>query len=485
MNVKQACEVLTEVERDIDVNTVHSFGKSLWPIIRINLWFILTSEPRGVLGKTLSLCNFILASISSIVIRPSKNLESEDTSSILFIADDLRYSENICGKKYNRILDPIIESIPKDISVTKLDLGRSNSESNYIRARVKEAIKPTFFHHAKSILIAIHTSGDLLRIARRAKISRLHLFVVMLKNMTTILANEDFFSTYLANVNPKLIVLCCYYNAENLGAISAAHRLGIKSVDVQHGKQGKYQGAYSHWSVIPENGYDFLPDVFWVWGQDSLENIMKFSRHRQTHKCQVGGYPWLHKFVELRHCSRIPLWLDCRLKNKKVILISLQAKRSELEEVLPSFISDSIRVSPLNCIWLLRCHPNHLYVKKEVLGKLKDVPGEKYVIDNLNDIALYDLLSLTDIHITAFSTVVYEAEYFSAKNIVFGEDAKILYKKEIESSRFSCIDNKEDLLRCIKKQLNAPSTSCNDELYIESDKNLTATTIKSIFSTSL
>ena len=66
-----------------------------------------------------------------------------------------------------------------------------------------------------------------------------------------------------------------------MGLIAAAHLLGIKSVDIQHGKQGKYQPMYvagKYRVRICVNA-----DFFWCWGQKSVDHILSSSPNRKTH----------------------------------------------------------------------------------------------------------------------------------------------------------------------------------------------------------
>ena len=61
----------------------------------------------------------------------------------------------------------------------------------------------------------------------------------------------------------KEMCLTSWYFPDMIGVCAAASELGIKAIDVQHGKQGKYQAMYSGWTKIPESGYALMPDNFW------------------------------------------------------------------------------------------------------------------------------------------------------------------------------------------------------------------------------
>ena len=49
----------------------------------------------------------------------------------------------------------------------------------------------------------------------------------------------------------EAVFFAWYYNLVNMALIWACRDLGITTVDIQHGLQGKYHVMYSHWTRIP------------------------------------------------------------------------------------------------------------------------------------------------------------------------------------------------------------------------------------------
>ena len=108
----------------------------------------------------------------------------------------------------------------------------------------------------------------------------------------------------LKHKNLKEIYLTCWYTTETMGICAAARQLGIKTIDIQHGKQGKYQAMYSGWTTIPESGYSLMPDKFWCWGKPSCDHILASSPNRKIHLPFVGGYPWVDYYKKnISSCS--------------------------------------------------------------------------------------------------------------------------------------------------------------------------------------
>ena len=108
----------------------------------------------------------------------------------------------------------------------------------------------------------------------------------------------------------KHIFVTSFYFPDMLALIYAANKKGIKTIELQHGKQGEYQAMYN-WSEIKSSSINFLPSNFWCWGIESANTINKSFPDNQIAKC----CPWL-KFVKL--------YLD---KNKKddffIIIINM------------------------------------------------------------------------------------------------------------------------------------------------------------------
>ena len=77
-----------------------------------------------------------------------------------------------------------------------------------------------------------------------------------------------------------------------MGIIAAARTQGIKVIDIQHGKQGKFNAMYSGWHHISiKENYIMMPDYFWCWGEPSVNQILQSSSARRTHLPFVGGFP--------------------------------------------------------------------------------------------------------------------------------------------------------------------------------------------------
>lgn len=479
MKLKDACELLAYVEHEYPVNNINYKGLIIWPIIRLAAWRILTNNLKKNNKKHLRISKYFIKMFLSLFKR-KENIDIKDALQkldILFFAEKKSYSEKINDRYFNRVVDPIYQISRKKYSTQKASDCYLDS---YFKTDFFFENNIKFSGYLYGLCVVIAKLNSLIRISRMLGISRYEFITNVMNSLSVVYSSKKRFSYIFRYIRPSVIMLDCYYSNKNIGKIWAAKELGIISVDIQHGKQGRYQGAYSHWTVIPKNGYKLLPSYFWVWGEESKRNIMQYSKDRATHKCITGGYPWLSLVKKTDMFNVVPSWFIDSITDKKVILVTLVAKAGDIDSVIPKILSNAISTSPDSWIWLLRMHPNHLYLEKEIRQSLNEVPVKKYMLGNINDISLYSILKYTDYHVTAYSSVLYEAEAFNVITSLFGNDAISLYGKWIKMSRFNHFTSSDQLITQINNSLSSQKYSWEGERYIESDEKHALYAIKQI-----
>jgi hypothetical protein len=218
-----------------------------------------------------------------------------------------------------------------------------------------------------------------------------------------------------------------------MGICAAAHDLNIKTIDVQHGKQGKYQAMYSSWSVIPNYGYELMPSYFWCWGEDSYNNILNYRKNRKIHTPFIGGYPWIdyyNKYIQTKKN------ISNTFKANKIVLFTMQPPQGSNIERIPDFIIEYLQgIKTESILFIFRLHPNDTQGNNYCLEKLKSINTNLFFIDN-QEYNLYDRLEIATHHITAYSSCCYEALYFKVPTLLFGNESKYIYDDEISKSVF-------------------------------------------------
>jgi len=83
------------------------------------------------------------------------------------------------------------------------------------------------------------------------------------------------------------LFLTNYYNPHGWGAVAAAKELGVATIDVQHGVQGKHHHAYS-WPELAGGLPNVVPDFFVCWTAADKDNLDSGS---STHNRSVVAGP--------------------------------------------------------------------------------------------------------------------------------------------------------------------------------------------------
>jgi hypothetical protein len=265
-----------------------------------------------------------------------------------------------------------------------------------------------------------------------------------------------------------------------MGLISACKELGITTIDVQHGKQGKYHGFYTHWTKIPGEGYAFMPDIFWVWGQESKDNINREQPAGCTHhRAIVGGNRWFAKWANgdgFSPADDEKGFYDSLKRYNKVVLFTLQP----IEEPVPKFILEAMRKAPKEWIWLLRLHPVRIEQKGGIEAMLRENGIENFDVANATSSSLFSLMEHVDHHLTAWSTVCYEALPFNVPTTIVHKTGLDLYSDYIKRGIFTYAVESETLIEAIDRDYT-PEELSEEVPYIETDINKANEALDSIF----
>jgi hypothetical protein len=286
-------------------------------------------------------------------------------------------------------------------------------------------------------------------------------------------ALNSFYGWYMAGnelfasmPNLKHLYLVSWYFPDMMGLTAAAKDAGVTVTDVQHGKQGRYQGMYSWWTRIPSGGYQMMPDRFWCWGQPSCDDILGASPDRVTHRPFVGGFPWIdwyRTFINPASVGRT---------SGKIILFTLQGPQGENKEPIPEFIVDFLKDARYSD-WRIRFrnHPNFSDGLDYCSKRLSSVDGRRFETSD-GSRNLYDELLECSHHITAYSSCGYEAECFGVPTLLFGEEARRIYETDIASGRFTWTAGKLDEFTAWLDRAGTASKRGPSRPYIESSLSL-------------
>jgi len=436
MQFDAICDALARLERDNAVNEINLQGFELWPLIRFCIWAELirptSAIPRDGVGRPNSGRRIGAYLIQAFHITSRLAPRAHPGVTSLFISHPINLQVlPSAGLWFDRIVDPLYFLARNRERVEKLYVAPVIQGADlYFPARYLRPMRPVLTEGYSSLrnrLVDLYQQAGLppssvdVGFARAWKrFARWHRHASKFFD-----ASPDLRKVYLSN----------WYFPEMMGLIAAARDRGILTIDVQHGKQGRYQSMYSWWTCIPHEGYRLLPDHFWCWGRPSCEHILASSPDRKRHRPIAGGFPWPDFYR--RFLSReTPSSIDDAKESRRV-LVTLQGPVSGHLEPIPDFIINHLRSdASLGDVFVFRGHPNFTQSKAYCEQRLHDVPPERYAIDDGRP-NLYDELLRSTHHITAFSSCCYEAEMFGVPTLLFGSEAYAIYEEEIKALRFT------------------------------------------------
>lgn len=479
MDLQNYCNMLQHAEKSVDVNRYTRKGIRLWPIFRnqtIGIFknpdnYYLASEKtvQSKIGIKERLLNIYCTNkFRKIFVDELHKSIARENIDIMLYSKYSTHTDQINGKWYDRFVDPYFEELNTIYSVKKIEISADQQVNKDVRSidtiiLDQNFFKDYFFYKQKN---DTELNLDLLteEISKVTGIKYVNAKVN--SSFYEIIYHRDFFREVFKIIKPKFVFLKCYYENDSFGLILAAKEAGIKTVDIQHGKQGLYHPMYTHFTKIPKQGYELLPDYFWNWGEESAYNIENWQNNKISHKAIVGGNLWLAKwkhsdFYTYKSAEEAD-FVESFKKYNKVILYAIQPLAKEL--VFPEHIIKAIHNSPENWIWLLRVHPFQKLSENEIL-KLIGNPKVKVEIQHSTSLPIYHLLKYVSHHITLWSSTCFEANDFNIPTIISHEFGLKLYEEHISKNIFSYSVTTQEILSMIQEgKLNTKTN------YIETEK---------------
>jgi len=463
MILKDFIKKITSVEKKINLSELHIEGYNPWPYIRLCIWYKYEENTSLQSDHTInknSKIKKIISLISSCFLYYLNPVKKQEVDILYFT----RQSENQkvgTDEYFNRYADSfkfffLNDYIVKEIEVNDQERSRCNKkEITKIDFLIKKArIKCKILKKTRQPKQKL--SNDVNKIIR----NEFGFSIDVDSELTFINCLADEFIKMLKKYMPKLVFLIVFYRVEAMAMSLACHRLGIRVVEYQHGAQNDYHSMYTNWNNIPEKGYELIPDVFWMWGTAPKLRIQNWASKTNKHKGIVGGNLWMsYARDNMSSSTGIESFYG---KNKVNILVSLQG-----DLYFPEFLSKIMHFQSNNISWHFRDHPR-LPISKELRRKIESDSNAE--IEFSTKESLYSLLIHSDIHVTGYSTVAFEAQSFEVPTIFTHINAFNGYEKEIGSNGLYYADNEAYFNVLLNKLITSqPKIYSN---YIVSDVNV-------------
>lgn len=256
--------------------------------------------------------------------------------------------------------------------------------------------------------------------------------------------SEGYFRKLYKKVKPSKVIFLGYYGLDDIyTALVMANKLGIKTIDFQHGPQTNVHLAYANWNKVPINGFNTMPMEFWNWDTKSKESIDSWSSKTKAVSTKVVGQPylgyWMNKISNLRRF------------NKEVILYSLQTHPFTMETLITPKIVSLIKISELN--WVFRLHPRNNLDLNELDRFLKlNKIESKVIIQDAFNTPLPEVMMKSILHLTNYSGCLIEALQLGIPTLLINEVGMEMFKEYLYDKKVYYLNqNDQDFEQKSKK----------------------------------
>ncbi|MBX3260992.1 MAG: hypothetical protein KF782_15005 [Labilithrix sp.] len=350
-------------------------------------------------------------------------------------ADALLFSDGVSfsllhGRYYDRFCDPIREQLERrglrTLLATPLEgyavprhspslfvqpaLDRAKIRGLFESRLRRPAIELPEYERACSALVERHPG---MSVPATERLTRTSIYIQVFADVYTML---------LRRVRPRVVYLVCYYGSERFAMQLAARRLGVPTVDVQHGYSGELHWAYARWMNVPPGGFELLPRYFWCWSEEERRTIASWAeRSGGAHRARVGGNlfarMWRDDDAEIvkRYDREVRGVVDA---NRPRVPVLYAANGLETEAQLRA-LAEVIRATRDELFWLVRLHPCRITDRARLETILRE-SGTAFDVERATSLPLYALLRNVELHVTESSTTVIEASEFGVPSVLWG-----------------------------------------------------------------
>ncbi len=258
----------------------------------------------------------------------------------------------------------------------------------------------------------------------------------------------SYFRFILKKINPKIVMIVCYYNFQMMILCEVAKQLNIPVVELQHGVIGKEHISYN---FLKKRKLRSFPDYIFTFSQYD-KKITRFPI--DLDKIYTVGYPEMEKKI-IKYKK-----LDLKTGKKKKILFISQTIRQIFEYAVE--LSKRIDLEKFEII--IKLHPREFGNWRKEFGKILSGASVTIISDSNKDIYYY--LAQADYVVGIFSTVLLEATMFDTNIIVIKEASYTYMKRLYENDMAVLIDSIDKLEQIVTNNIR---TSNAAKTYFEND----------------
>ena len=414
---------IKKIELAIDVDSYKIEDIHIWPIYRLG-YYISQKKKRNNHTKP-SLKARVLNKLNKVIINFfTFKKEFNFKTSLVYLGANtqrMKFKDGIYRNKFfHKMASPINHIIEYDNKILNLDRSTNLLEAFLSKPLVKSNLDLSILQKL-SAEVENNNEG-------KFSSKEVELFVIKVLNYYLRILPS------LKKSNIKTVYVCSYYSAPALGFVIASNKLGIRTIEVQHGPIGKNHLAYSGWNNYSENiNYLAIPDEIHLWHKNFSNHVSNIFNLKKV----TGNY-----YINSIDSKRMK-------KNKFVFLFTLQPMDSVLPEIYFSIIRKYHSLYKI----IIRTHPKQNF-NSDFLSTKKLLENNYNVEYNLAiNVPLHETLSVTKIHFTGFSGTFFEAFEMNIPTLFFNPLALNFFEEFIEREQYCGNLEFEQIDKIIKKHL--------------------------------
>jgi len=430
-------------------------GLDFWPAIRIRLAFGLIEKQYKYRKKKWTFKSGLMALWDSVVLFSLKPQKVD----ILFITHD-NYKVFHGGQEYDRVLEGLkidcdenMETFAElNLATNKVIYSGNHGHSFSINGLL-------FILKIKVYLLTrlVNNSGVFEKVMeyinhhfQKAFPDHFIESISIRQHLIYIENLIKFFNRLLYLLGVKRVYQATYYDPMGLSINAAASQLGLTTYCVQHGGQSKNNPAFGQWSNMPLDGYDMLPSVFLCWDEGSGDAIKKWAQVTKKHSVKVIGYKWAELwrdgYIQCERYEQIH-----KLSERKLnVLYSMQPSIDGVPELIKTMVERfSERVN-----WWFRIHPRQLGTEVELDLEYEYKGYDNVLISEATENPLPALMVKMDLHLTCFSSCVYEAMMFNVPSIFIDDRGRQYFEDIISLEKAKLCVTNDELEKAIYERIN-------------------------------
>lgn len=441
-------DLFAKIEREVDVASIRHSGTRIWPLIKLSVYQQAFNPDKPFLAFRRERVQRVkIARDATAYEAMEKGAGKTDA---LFFCLLHEYLSVPGGLYENRYVDPLINTFAGERSFLKFEFEEKGTPGSFTRK-----FPSVFWKHSESREDIPSTQLDpienfeLVREAVRESFGMELDERLFQQQMETVNAYTDEFANLLGILRPGAVFLTSYYHMIGMSLIKASRRLGIPSVDLQHGAQSMHP-FYSPLGLVPEGGWDFYPDFFWVWGENEAENIASgvVPQGRTAHRPVVGGNLWFDAFnkEEALVTSEELRALDRAVAGRERVILTALPR---LADGVPEYLLEALAASPAEWLWLFRQHPYHKEREGDVRLMLPPELAEKVESRAANSLPLPVLLKRSTNFVTGCSSSLYEALCAGTHSVLTHLRGAFYFKEFLASGMMDIARSAPELIQAL------------------------------------